>query len=140
MYALFLHFTRSLLWVFKVLSHYFSYVCAHTCHGICMEVSCFSLFAMWTLRMGLGWVVRLGGSAFDHWTRLTAPSLPFLNPILQLASPQEILVKACTIISHMFFINCIASMLVLTYPLVCIKHNFENPLAITKGVSTVTDT
>jgi hypothetical protein len=39
----------------------------------------------------------------------------------------------------MFFINYIASMLVLMYPLVCIKHNFENPLAITKGISTVTD-
>lgn len=45
----------------------------------------------------LGRQSGLVGSVFNHQAKLTAPSLPFLNPILQLTKPQEILTKACTI-------------------------------------------
>lgn len=39
----------------------------------------------------------------------------------------------------MFFINYIVSMFVLMYFLVCIKYNFENLLAIIKGILIVID-
>lgn len=139
-FVLSLHFTRSLLSVFKVLPHNFSYMCGNTCHGICMEVSYFPFSPCESCGWDLIGLSGLVGSVFNHQAKLTAPSLPFLNPILQLTKPQEILIKACTITWHMVFINSIASMLVLMYLLVCIKHNFENQLSITKVVSTVTDT
>lgn len=116
---------------------HFSYTYVGTYSMGYLEVSWFSLFYQWVVEDGkdgcqIRWEVPLP----------TQPSYcskyAFLNPILQLTNPQVIFVKICIIIWHLFFINRIAStMLVMTYLLVCTKCNFKTPL-VTRKQSTST--
>lgn len=116
---------------------FFIYMCGQIFHGLCMEVSWFSLFLPMSHEDGkdgcqIQWEVPLP----------TQPSYcskyAFLNPILQITNPQIISVKVSIIIWHIFFINGIAStMLVLTYLLVCIKRNFKTPLVTRKQSTSI---
>lgn len=123
---------------FKVLSHYFSYVCGHTCcHGTHMEVSRFSLFTMWLLQTGLGWVVRPGGKCLrsPSQTHSLKKDMSYINYIATVLVLMSFIHYIASVLALTSFIHYIDSVLVLMHPLVCIKHNFENPMAMTRGVN-----